>query len=775
MGFRIFAAAPLTANVQCKRVHDRAALFWRLCSQDSNSRNSTDYADGGYFLWENGRFFARFSKSPHKQEGMFRMSKAPAPPESHPSAESFRDSRWMHGLAPVAAMAAIVPWVARRIMVDIPPELHPAYGFWRLPDVYVEYKTSLILALGVLMGAGLVLRALSARECARGAPNKPLGPPPADAAGALDSWKSPEYWPLYALAAAVGISALLSPYTFTAWNGAPLRREGAFLLLAYLATVLFARRRIADPRAFRWFLWLLAGSSLLMAAAGLGQRGLGFTILNTSWGRALATSLASINTSLGHTVASTQAITPGIAASIELAPPSPPQPPIYSQSDAIATLYNTNYYGTYIAIALAAMAGGALVRWRSARWLQRAAIIAALAVMMAALAASRCLGAFFGLGAGCLATIALTHPIWRQWPRRVWRAAGAVVLSIAICGWVALAATPWGQALRRHAAGAIQAALHPVDPPGADGQPLFQALSLRLRDGRIEWETTRGRLEMTASGAAGLPAEIEIRDANRAHLPLIWSPPDSRGLAAGSLASPAYNGLSLARHNSGQFDVHFDDGLTERKSYTFALDSAGATFYHPTIVWRLDSTAPAAYWRPWPGFERLGSSRGYFWSRAIPLLPGAGLFGYGPDAVPHVFPQDDIPARRLAHMDEGYHIHKLHNWYLSTWLGTGIIGLIALLTFLAFHFIRLARAWVRWWRWPGRRQSRPAELPDAASLYAAAILAAWAGGWTYAGSVNWTDSTAHFSPVFWALAGMGWAAAARLIRITAPQAPLDAP
>ena len=43
--------------------------------------------------------------------------------------------------------------------------------------------------------------------------------------------------------------------------------------------------------------------------------------------------------------------------------------------------------------------------------------------------------------------------------------------------------------------------------------------------------------------------------------------------------------------------------------------------------------------------ERLGSGRGYIWSRSIPLIKQAGFMGLGADTYPEYFPQNDFKGK----------------------------------------------------------------------------------------------------------------------------------
>lgn len=83
---------------------------------------------------------------------------------------------------------------------------------------------------------------------------------------------------------------------------------------------------------------------------------------------------------------------------------------------------------------------------------------------------------------------------------------------------------------------------------------------------------------------------------------------------------------------------------------------------------------------------RMGSSRGYIWSRAIPMIPKYFFLGAGPDTFPAIYPQHDYIGKYRAFKTTKIIIEKPHNMFLDIALTTGFISLIAFLTFLFFCF-----------------------------------------------------------------------------------------
>lgn len=143
------------------------------------------------------------------------------------------------------------------------------------------------------------------------------------------------------------------------------------------------------------------------------------------------------------------------------------------------------------------------------------------------------------------------------------------------------------------------------------------------------------------------------------------------------------------------------------------------------------------------GKELVGSSRGYIWSRTIPLLKNCILVGYGPDTFAYVFPQQDFLAKYYSYA-EGFHItvDKPHNLYLQIFISNGLIALIAFVGICLLYLADCFRLYAL------RREYREEQI------YGAAVMLAVVGYLT-AGMFN--DSVVSVAPMFWILLGVGCA------------------
>ena len=141
------------------------------------------------------------------------------------------------------------------------------------------------------------------------------------------------------------------------------------------------------------------------------------------------------------------------------------------------------------------------------------------------------------------------------------------------------------------------------------------------------------------------------------------------------------------------------------------------------------------------GKDLLGSSRGYIWSRSIPLLKHTLFIGYGPDTFAIYFPQNDFIGKFYSFNGDMWQVvDKPHDLYLQVGLNTGIISLLALLSLFTAYFVRSTRLYIK------------NEYSDFVSRAGVAIFVAVCG---YLGAAFFNDSIVSVAPVFWIILGLG--------------------
>lgn len=141
------------------------------------------------------------------------------------------------------------------------------------------------------------------------------------------------------------------------------------------------------------------------------------------------------------------------------------------------------------------------------------------------------------------------------------------------------------------------------------------------------------------------------------------------------------------------------------------------------------------------GRERLGSSRGYIWSRTLPMLKDTLLIGHGPDTYMFYFPQDDYIGKQLAYSTTGMVTDKPHNMYLHTAVNTGVVSLLAQLVIFGLYILQSLKLYFR----------NPFE-----DFRAQLGVGIFLGAVGYLGAGMFNDAIVSIAPVFWALLGIGF-------------------
>ncbi len=139
--------------------------------------------------------------------------------------------------------------------------------------------------------------------------------------------------------------------------------------------------------------------------------------------------------------------------------------------------------------------------------------------------------------------------------------------------------------------------------------------------------------------------------------------------------------------------------------------------------------------------EKIGSSRGYIWSRTIPLLKDSFIKGFGPDNFAIAFPQDDYIGKiRAFSGGANMIVDKPHNMYLQIATNTGILSLIAFLALAGIYAIQSFITYVK--------------IEKNFMTYAGAGIFLAICGYLVTSFFN--DSVVGIAPIFWVLLGLGF-------------------
>lgn len=142
------------------------------------------------------------------------------------------------------------------------------------------------------------------------------------------------------------------------------------------------------------------------------------------------------------------------------------------------------------------------------------------------------------------------------------------------------------------------------------------------------------------------------------------------------------------------------------------------------------------------GKEKLGSARGYIWSRTLPLLKDTWLIGNGPDTFIYEFPQQDYLGKWKAYGTTNMLVDKPHNMYLQIAVNQGGVALISFLIMIISYLIQSIKLYAF------------KTMIEERQMVGIAFMLAIIG---YLGAGIFNDSVVSVAPIFWVILGMGMA------------------
>jgi len=179
--------------------------------------------------------------------------------------------------------------------------------------------------------------------------------------------------------------------------------------------------------------------------------------------------------------------------------------------------------------------------------------------------------------------------------------------------------------------------------------------------------------------------------------------------------------------------------IDNKASFPFRVyDDNSIHLVSATSLENIDIDTPETF--GFAGKEKLGSSRGYIWSRSIPLLKDNILIGKGADTFAFEFPQNDLIAKYYAYDNPNTIVDKPHNLYLQIALNNGLIALIAFLVIMLVYIVDSLRLYAL------KKSYETSQLLGAATSLGVI-------GYLFAGIFN--DSIISVAPIFWIILGVG--------------------
>jgi len=142
------------------------------------------------------------------------------------------------------------------------------------------------------------------------------------------------------------------------------------------------------------------------------------------------------------------------------------------------------------------------------------------------------------------------------------------------------------------------------------------------------------------------------------------------------------------------------------------------------------------------GYERFGSSRGYIWSRSIPMMKENLIAGTGPDTYPMAFPQYDYVGKLNSFTSHRMIVDKPHNMYLQIGINTGLLSLLSMVALFVMYAIDSFKVYFK---------------RDINTFMEYIGIGAFTGVMGYLAAGMFNDQIISVAPLFYSMLGLGLA------------------
>lgn len=501
------------------------------------------------------------------------------------------------------------------------------------------------------------------------------------------------YIPIAIYAFFVILSTEFSQYTDIALNGFVDRYEGMYVLLAYMVILIVTINLVNKEHHLKVLIGALFIGTLIIGIIGFFQY-LGYDFFKSAFGKNL--------------------ILP--AAYKQMADKLQFQ---FSKGMIYATLYHLDYVGSYMAMLFPLSFTLFLLTKRI--WFK--ALFAVFSLLMAInwLGCTSRAGLFGGALALVILGLMMNRYIIKNWKYFI---GGLVILCLILFGLNSISKGYLSS--RIHSLISDASSLSGSTDNGGQANSLLQGLNINENQAALVTSTETLKFQVKGNG-------VTFQDKD--NHPIAFQEDNSTGKI--QLKDNHYKDyqITVGQDSNKKNELQI---VKENLKLNFSLDNNKISLLNSRG--QAVDIQPVATWG-FKGKERLGSSRGYIWSRAIPLLKDTIFIGHGPDTFAAYFPQNDFIGKFYAYYGDMWQIvDKPHDLYLQVALNTGIISLLALLSMFIAYIIRSARLYFR------------NDYEDFASKAGVGIFVAICG---YLGAAFFNDSVVSVAPVFWILFGLG--------------------
>lgn len=387
----------------------------------------------------------------------------------------------------------------------------------------------------------------------------------------------------------------------------------------------------------------------------------------------------------------------------------------FEKNRVYLSLYNPNYVGLYTSLISPILL--VVLLFTKNRKLQVLYGIAITGLILCMIASS----SRNGFVALCV-SLTFIIVLFRKLLKKHWK------LSFAVLGFVVIAFLSINVAMGNVFVERLQSMMTDVKTPE------YPLSSILTNDDNIEITYNKNKLYIQAERNDNNLYDFTLTDGNKNKVETILD-----------VASSTYY-LDDARFNTITLQqAHLDNTISfnviiDGVNWYFTNQLVDNTYYYINNYGKFDKIINAKS-ALFTNYDKIGSSRGYIWSRTIPLLKNHLLLGTGADTFSLVYPQNDYIGR----YHNGYIsslITRPHNMYLQIAVQTGVLSLIAFLAFYAMYFMSCIKLYYN---------------NNFNSYYTQVGAAIFVGTIGYMVSGLFNDSTITVSPIFWAMMGIGLA------------------
>lgn len=498
------------------------------------------------------------------------------------------------------------------------------------------------------------------------------------------------YIPMAIYSVFIILSTLFAEHTNVALYGFVDRYEGMFSLLSYMILIFITINIVNDEKSIKSIIYSLIAGAVIIGIIGVFQY-IGKDIFQSEFMKRLILPSAYKDQ----------------AQNIKFN---------FGKNTIYSTLYNTNYVGSYMVLLFPIT----LTLLILSKGIKKKLIMAPITgLMFLNLLGSNSRGGILGtIFAVVVLTVMLRKEIMKNWK--------IVIISIVILsiGFVSINKVSNGRV--NNQINRLKNDIKGIFVQNDKTEDEYKMKELIAKDNRLEIVTTEETLNIEYE-------DLKFKFLDQNNLEIETQYDQENGII--TLLNENYEGYIFKLFANDSEPVL---DLTLRGYNTkFAIENGEFKHYVTGGIIRDINKVPSYGFE---GKERLGSNRGYIWSRSIPMLKNSIILGSGPDTYAIYFPQDDFVGKFNTRVFKGVIVDKPHNLYLQIGINTGIISLLAFLAMIIMYFIQSTKTYFN------------AKFDNIYETVGLAIFISICG---YMVTGLFNDSVVSVATVFWILLGTG--------------------